>query len=279
MYSLAKVKKRQTQVPASVAPAPSASEAGLKGAPAVAVVGGERRVVRDMLDLFELTDFAGSLPRDLSGGQRQRVALARALVRAPDVLLLDEPFAALDIMLRDRVRQELADLQARFRIPLVVITHDVDDVKMFAETLVVYGLGQVATIFSASSRAIPTGSEQAYVEHYGAIDPRREFITERGDGQWVLCHEQFDERYVSQSEFYQDFLLPVGGRYAAIANLGVIDGVMLGLGMHRRKDREPFGPREAVWLERIKPHLQRAARLHMDVWAPSATGLAHASSC
>jgi hypothetical protein len=41
---------------------------------------------------------------------------------------------------------------------------------------------------------------------------------------------------------------------------------MLGLGMHRGKDREPFGPREAVWLERIKPHLQRAARLHMEVW-------------
>ena len=146
MYSLAKVKKRQTQVPASVAPAPSASEAGLKGAPAVAVVGGERRVVRDMLDLFDLSHFARSLPRDLSGGQRQRVALARALVRAPEVLLLDEPFSALDIMLRDRVRQELADLQARFRIPLVVITHDVDDVRMFAETLVVYGLGQVSRV-------------------------------------------------------------------------------------------------------------------------------------
>ena len=123
-----------------------------------------------------------------------------------------------------------------------------------------------ATVFSASSRAIPTGSEQVYIEHYGAIDPRRKLITERADGKWVLCHEQFDERYVSQSEFYQDFLIPVGGRYVAITNLGVVDGVMLGLGMHRGRDRKPFGPREAVWLERIKPHLQRAARLHMEVW-------------
>ncbi len=123
-----------------------------------------------------------------------------------------------------------------------------------------------ATVFSASSRAIPTGSEQAYIEHYGAIDPRRKLITERGEGEWVLCHEHFDQRYVSQSEFYQDFLIRVGGRYVAVTNLGVVDGVMLGPGMHRGKDREPFGPREAVWLERIKPHLQRAARLHMEVW-------------
>ncbi len=77
----------------------------------------ERRIVHDMLDLFDLSHFARSLARDLSGGQRQRAALARALVREPEVLFLDERFSALDIMLRDRVRQELADLQARFRIP------------------------------------------------------------------------------------------------------------------------------------------------------------------
>jgi molybdate transport system ATP-binding protein len=124
----------------------------------------ERRVVRDMLELFELTHFAGSLPRDLSGGQRQRVALARALVRAPEVLLLDEPFSALDIMLRDRVRQELAELQARFRIPLVVITHDVDDVKMFAETLVVYGLGEVSRVLPCKTLREQHGDAHAWRE-------------------------------------------------------------------------------------------------------------------
>jgi hypothetical protein len=82
-----------------------------------------------------------------------------------------------------------------------------------------------ATIFSASSRWIPTGSEQAYIDHYGAIDPRRKLVTEQGSGNWVLCNEHFDERYVSQSEFYQDFLIPVGGRYVAITNLGMVDGV------------------------------------------------------
>jgi molybdate transport system ATP-binding protein len=124
----------------------------------------QRRAVRDMLDLFELSALAHSLPRDLSGGQRQRVALARALIREPEVLLLDEPFAALDVMLRDRVRQELADLQARFRIPLVVISHDVDDVKMFAETLVVYGLGEVSHVLPCKMLREQHGDDHAWRE-------------------------------------------------------------------------------------------------------------------
>jgi len=123
-----------------------------------------RQRVRDMLDLFELTLLAHSLPRDLSGGQRQRVALARALIREPQVLLLDEPFAALDVMLRERVRQELADLQQRFRVPLVVITHDVDDVKMFAETLVVYGLGQVSRVLPCKTLREQHGEAHAWQE-------------------------------------------------------------------------------------------------------------------
>jgi molybdate transport system ATP-binding protein len=122
----------------------------------------QRRAVREMLDLFELSPLAQSLPRGLSGGQRQRVALARAPIREPEVLLLDEPFAALDVMLRDRVRQELSDLQARFRIPLVVITHDVDDVRMFAETLVVYGLGEVSRILPCKTLREQHGEAHAW---------------------------------------------------------------------------------------------------------------------
>jgi len=77
---------------------------------------------------FELTPLLASKPSELSGGQRQRVALARALAVEPDILLLDEPFCALQSELRQRLRTELAALQAQLQIPMVLITHDLEDV-------------------------------------------------------------------------------------------------------------------------------------------------------
>lgn len=85
-------------------------------------------LIGDLLDAFALGEFAGSYPQQLSGGQRQRVALARALAAQPELLLLDEPFAALDAPLRARMRIELAAIRARFDIPMIVITHDPDDI-------------------------------------------------------------------------------------------------------------------------------------------------------
>jgi len=88
------------------------------------------------LDALELRALAERFPDQLSGGQRQRVALARALAGAPRALLLDEPFAALDEPLRNRLRAELAELQARLALPIVLITHDPADVDAFADDVV-----------------------------------------------------------------------------------------------------------------------------------------------
>ncbi|MCE2658831.1 MAG: ATP-binding cassette domain-containing protein [Rubrivivax sp.] len=92
--------------------------------------------VEAWIERFQLQAVAGHQPHQLSGGQRQRTALARALVNKPTALLLDEPFAALDQRLRRQLRDELLELQASLDIPLLLITHDEDDVRCIAERVV-----------------------------------------------------------------------------------------------------------------------------------------------
>jgi molybdate transport system ATP-binding protein len=116
------------------------------------------RRVDELMEVFELRGLGGALPWQLSGGQKQRVALARALIRRPAVLLLDEPFAALDPLLRDRMRDELLRTREAFKVPMLVITHDPEDVSALAQTLVILEHGRVESV--ADLKGLPYRDEQ-----------------------------------------------------------------------------------------------------------------------
>jgi molybdate transport system ATP-binding protein len=113
-----------------------------------------RRRTQEALRWLGLEDLAGRLPRELSGGQQQRVALARAVVRRPQLLLLDEPFAALDTPTRLRLRGELRQLLRSTGIPTVLVTHDrFEALALGDEVVVLHGgrnvqQGAVPEVFS-----------------------------------------------------------------------------------------------------------------------------------
>ena len=107
-----------------------------------------RRQVDELLALVQLSDFAGRQPHELSGGMRQRVALARAFAQDADVLLMDEPFGALDAMTRDVLHDELERLWQDRGLTVVFVTHNVREAARLADRIVVLTSrpGQVSEI-------------------------------------------------------------------------------------------------------------------------------------
>ncbi|MBI5301994.1 MAG: ABC transporter ATP-binding protein [Chloroflexi bacterium] len=102
-----------------------------------------RTRVDEMLALTHLGDFGRYYPAQLSGGQQQRVALARALAPQPSLLLLDEPFSALDAPTRMQLRNELLQLQRKFKIPILFVTHDLGEAYFLADRLAVIDAGKI----------------------------------------------------------------------------------------------------------------------------------------
>jgi sulfate transport system ATP-binding protein len=102
-----------------------------------------RERVRTLLDLVQLPGYEKRFPHELSGGQRQRVALARALAAEPAILLLDEPFAALDVHVRRDLRAWLRRMHDEVHVTTLLVTHDADEAMEISDTLVLMQSGRV----------------------------------------------------------------------------------------------------------------------------------------
>jgi molybdate transport system ATP-binding protein len=109
----------------------------------LAVAGSQpREAAQQLLADMQLTGLAQRLPSELSGGQRQRVALARALARQPKLLLLDEPFSAVDQPTRHALYDELIKLRERTQLPIVMVTHDMREARLLADRLCIIDRGE-----------------------------------------------------------------------------------------------------------------------------------------
>ena len=107
--------------------------------------------VQELLDLVDLRELARARPQELSGGQQQRVSLARALARRPSVILLDEPFNALDATLRDHVRADIAEILSHTSTAAILVTHDQDEALSTAHAIALMDLGRILAFGSPQS--------------------------------------------------------------------------------------------------------------------------------
>ncbi len=108
----------------------------------VAFAAESREHVEELLKVFGISHLRTRKPPQISGGERQRTAMAQALAREPNVLLLDEPFSALDVPTKQKLRQELKALKESLSIPIVLITHDLQEAVYLADNIIAMERGR-----------------------------------------------------------------------------------------------------------------------------------------
>lgn len=139
---------------------------------------------RELMELMHLAGLERRRPAELSGGQQQRVAVARALARDPKVLLLDEPFSAVDRNTRQRLYREIVQLREVLKMPVVLVTHDLDEAAMLADRMTVLHRGrtlQTGTPEEVTNR--PVSPEVARL-----VDVRNLFEAQ------IIVHDAHDEK-------------------------------------------------------------------------------------
>ncbi|MCB9457941.1 MAG: ABC transporter ATP-binding protein [Anaerolineaceae bacterium] len=133
----------------------------------------QRRRVEALLPALELADFAAAYPGELSGGMAQRVALGRVLIQRPAVLLLDEPFGALDAMTREQISVDLLRLWARDRQTVFMVTHNIHEAVLLADRVLVMSRrpGKIIADIPVPL-ARPRSIEDTYRDEFGVIARR-----------------------------------------------------------------------------------------------------------
>jgi sulfate transport system ATP-binding protein len=140
--------------------------------------------VEELTKLLELGGLLGRYPHQLSGGQRQRVAIARALAPGPDVLLLDEPFAAVDAQIRQELRQWLVHLHQDLKLTTVFVTHDQEEAMEVADRIVIFSNGRLEQI--GTPREVYERPRNEFVARFVGVLNVLELEVRGGMGR---CHE------------------------------------------------------------------------------------------
>ncbi|MBE0612916.1 MAG: ABC transporter ATP-binding protein [Burkholderiales bacterium] len=228
------------------------------------VAAGEREGrARDLLELVHLSGLEERLPRQLSGGQQQRVALARALARDPAVLLLDEPFSAVDRVTRRRLQRELAQLRARIRMPIVLVTHDLDEARVLADRMVILSHGE--TLQDGPTMQVMARPATAQVARL--LDQNNLF-----EGRVLAQHRDEGKTLLSWLDYTLD------AAYAPAFDVGDPVAWMIPpecVILHRR-DRPSAGERENPVSGMIREYVPmgESTSIALDVGAPSGVPLA-----
>jgi sulfate/thiosulfate transport system ATP-binding protein len=226
----------------------------------------QRVRVEELLELVHLAPFGGRYPDQLSGGQRQRVALARALAPRPKVLLLDEPFGALDARVRQDLRKWLDELHRELGVTSLLVTHDQEEALELAHQVVVMNDGKVeqvgspAEVYDRPATPFVAGFVgSANVLNGPVIGGRVQFGTELVDGAGHLPDGSFAQAFVRPHDVSLTSV-PNGASAEAtvekIANLGWTSKVLLKLSDEQLVEAEVLNeqighlsPGQQVWAD------------------------------
>ncbi|WP_235283158.1 ABC transporter ATP-binding protein [Methanosarcina sp. 2.H.A.1B.4] len=188
-------------------------ECGLKGWEK----GNKEKRVREMLDLLHIEELETRYPSQLSGGQKQRVALARALAPKPELLLLDEPFSALDRVIRTELAEKIKHLQKKIGIPLLFITHSLDEAFLLADRILILYRGEV--------QQFGTPEEIFY-------NPKNMHVAELVGMSNIFCDAWVEEQVEGHNAGPKCTVLKSGGMRITVKPLSLKEGDKVSWGIH-----------------------------------------------